>query len=79
MRNALVTASCSAAPSPQSSPAISLKDAQIERAAQVRKHARDCLLMAVVTSPAVAADLIDKAAVYTRDAEAITCREEAYR
>jgi hypothetical protein len=46
-------------------PAMRLDEAAADRIARARRHAANCILLAVVTSPLVAADLIDRAVELT--------------
>jgi hypothetical protein len=49
-------------------PILTLTEAQVERAVRSQRYARDCILLAVVTSPRVSAELIDRAIECTRSA-----------
>lgn len=48
------------------------------RTAETRRHASNCVLLAVVTSPDLAADLIDQAIDYARDANRRSASEHEW-
>lgn len=45
---------------------LTMEQAEAERRQRTRQHANHCVLLAVVTSREVAADLIDRAVEYSR-------------
>lgn len=57
------------APDPPSRPAVTPDEAHADRTARAKQHAQNCVLMAVVTTPPIAAELIDQAIVYVRSAD----------
>ena len=50
--------------SPAPKPAIDLTELEKARADRDRRHAKNCVLLAAVTSPDIAAELIDLAIKY---------------
>lgn len=50
-------------------PVFTRAEARADRIARARRHASDCVLLAVVTSPQLSADLIDRAIEHFRDAD----------
>lgn len=48
-------------------PTVSISDAHHQRANSAKRAARDCILLACVTSPGLAAELIDRAIVHYRN------------
>jgi len=50
-------------------PVLTCAEAHVDRTMRARKHASACILLAVVTSPEISADLIDRAIIHARDAD----------
>ncbi|TPG40605.1 hypothetical protein EAH79_11995 [Sphingomonas koreensis] len=51
------------------SPALTRAEADADRTARTRRDASSCILLAVVTSPALSADLIDRAIELTSNVD----------
>ncbi|WP_140867787.1 hypothetical protein [Sphingomonas oligophenolica] len=54
---------------PAARPMMTRADADADRHARALRHAANCVLLAVVTPPDIAAELIDRAIEHTRCAE----------
>jgi len=55
-------------PGVPTTPVFTAAAAHADRTERARRHASHCVLLAVVTSPDLAADLIDRAIEHVRDA-----------